>query len=820
MPNLPSCSSNAQRYYINLATCGYNLGLYFFYTAYGDIPQCLNNLYGRICKPSNLELIGYSACLPWLGCFWVENSVMELPKPPIVNPPTGGPESICCNPNTSDLFIKYTGPTLSVPCISLPEEEIPPPESANCPDNPELCSSGCCCCSSAALSETLSTRCYDFVAASCNADGSGPAPGETFSPSCGPCFETCDLLLNDPDGCSKIKDLSWWNLENSTCICSCKEPVEQSSSMTESWKPTNNGDIVGQFYKYLEKNGKIYALGNFIKPSLQNYHFGAAVNNGTSWEVISNALFPIKTGENENLIVLGSDYAYIQNYIDSEDTSILDKYGFNKKNIVFDILRNRRLISTTDVSVIKNVTYVAYDLLNNIEIARINAKDYVYGYSLNCVSTFNGSIYVGGSFSNIYDSINLNTVTTSCNLFKIVGGSVVDFNPGITGTVTSMFISDSLSGDLIIATTDNIYRMNSAEVITNITPLGVVATVSSMCEFNGELIIGGEISTINGIQYNNIARYSSVNGWGTILNGGTNGPIYSVCVHNDILYVGGTFSNANGVICSNIARFDGVEWGIFTGTNNTVRDMFSQNIGLRIGGDFTKVGEISVSGETLWTSSINALINTQSSCNLTCAICGKCDASVTVENVQCNYRFTLSPSNSCCKPNNSGEKILILWSNFGLIKEDILGPETDAINLFIQNLNYFIAIHDNYEYINIDDETLGLSVYSSAEQTGDPLFCFANSPDGVCSSDDFCTTFSISECGVNLTTYTNNIFNYLCNSEILKQFTRIDLIILVHGKMAAAQGIDYFTQFFNENYQLKKLLDNLNVRIHVVTFSS
>jgi len=88
----------------------------------------------------------------------------------------------------------------------------------------EECSSGCCCCDSLVVADIIKPRCYDRVTVSCNSDGTatGGPNSVPFPLSCDSCFEACDLIINDPNGCSKLSTLSWWDLGNTSCSCECK----------------------------------------------------------------------------------------------------------------------------------------------------------------------------------------------------------------------------------------------------------------------------------------------------------------------------------------------------------------------------------------------------------------------------------------------------------------------------------------------------------------------------------------------------------------------------------------------------------------------
>ncbi len=132
---------------------------------------------------------------------------------------------------SSSLFEESTAGGPGSQAISLFGDDDPC-EYGQCPPcDPEDCSPQCCCCHHIDILLEAQLRCHEQIVLSCNEDGSGPAPGETFPPACGVCLDACAAVLGLIGGigqgetvnCSTLSDEPWWVLPYDVCECSCKQ---------------------------------------------------------------------------------------------------------------------------------------------------------------------------------------------------------------------------------------------------------------------------------------------------------------------------------------------------------------------------------------------------------------------------------------------------------------------------------------------------------------------------------------------------------------------------------------------------------------------
>ncbi len=114
----------------------------------------------------------------------------------------------------------------------------------------------------------------------------------------------------------------------------------------------------------------------------------------------------------------------------------------------------------------------------------------------------------------------------------------------------------------------------------------------------GDVVVGGQFTTAGGVPANNIARYNpSTNAWSS-LGSGTSGPVYALSMLPDgELIVGGSFSNAGPVLANSVARFKprtagGGTWSALgSGTNGDVN-----TLAVLPGGDVIAGGEFTTAG--------------------------------------------------------------------------------------------------------------------------------------------------------------------------------------------------------------------------------
>jgi trimeric autotransporter adhesin len=145
-------------------------------------------------------------------------------------------------------------------------------------------------------------------------------------------------------------------------------------------------------------------------------------------------------------------------------------------------------------------------------------------------------------------------------------------------------------------------------------PLGLISGlgVTSMTSQNGDLIVGGNFTSIGGILANNVARWDGANwlplGVGLSYTGATT--VSTLCVYNGELYAGGTFltpgfSLGSGLsLISYIAKWNGSQWKtVGTGVNGVVKSLCVYNGQLYVGGTFTKAGSVAVNNIAKWNGS-------------------------------------------------------------------------------------------------------------------------------------------------------------------------------------------------------------------------
>jgi hypothetical protein len=127
------------------------------------------------------------------------------------------------------------------------------------------------------------------------------------------------------------------------------------------------------------------------------------------------------------------------------------------------------------------------------------------------------------------------------------------------------------------------------------TSLGTVSgTPFAAVEYDGDLILAGTISDIDGTSVSNVGRYDG--SWHA-MGAGINGDVYALAVYAGNLYAGGDFTTAGGNAAISIAKWDGSTWsavdGGMTGTAPVVRAMLTWNGSLVVGGSFDGAGSVS-----------------------------------------------------------------------------------------------------------------------------------------------------------------------------------------------------------------------------------
>jgi hypothetical protein len=128
--------------------------------------------------------------------------------------------------------------------------------------------------------------------------------------------------------------------------------------------------------------------------------------------------------------------------------------------------------------------------------------------------------------------------------------------------------------------------------------------VESMCEYNGQLYVGGYFGEIGGINVRSIARWDGTT-WDSVPGAYQFGTveIFSMVVYNNELVVGGILSaNSNYY---NIAKWNGTTWSFLgTGINNRILGLGVYNNELYATGQFDHAGGIPTRGIARWDGTV------------------------------------------------------------------------------------------------------------------------------------------------------------------------------------------------------------------------
>ncbi len=102
---------------------------------------------------------------------------------------------------------------------------------------------------------------------------------------------------------------------------------------------------------------------------------------------------------------------------------------------------------------------------------------------------------------------------------------------------------------------------------------------SAILEFNGDLIIAGGFSEVDGIRASRLARWDG-SAWSAIATN-VDGGVTELFVHEGELYALGSFTRISGVAVHSIARWDGTAWSALEGTpTHGIFDAISTKAGI------------------------------------------------------------------------------------------------------------------------------------------------------------------------------------------------------------------------------------------------
>jgi hypothetical protein len=117
--------------------------------------------------------------------------------------------------------------------------------------------------------------------------------------------------------------------------------------------------------------------------------------------------------------------------------------------------------------------------------------------------------------------------------------------------------------------------------------------VYSSTIYNGDLIVGGKFTGVDGVNANHIARWDGST-W-SALGDGVNGKVNALVVYNGNLIAGGEFFEAGGLPVNYIAIWNGSSWSDeLGGVGSIVTSLAVIGDDLYVGGYFTEADNLPV----------------------------------------------------------------------------------------------------------------------------------------------------------------------------------------------------------------------------------
>jgi hypothetical protein len=132
----------------------------------------------------------------------------------------------------------------------------------------------------------------------------------------------------------------------------------------------------------------------------------------------------------------------------------------------------------------------------------------------------------------------------------------------------------------------------------------ILGTIRALAYYQGDVIVAGSISSIDGMPMNRIARWDGA-AWHP-LGDGVNGDVLALLVKGDELIAAGRFTQAGGAGATRVARWDGQNWhamgaGIDDATSGVSVNALAMHQGQIVaGGTFVTIGNQPTPGVAIW----------------------------------------------------------------------------------------------------------------------------------------------------------------------------------------------------------------------------
>jgi len=179
------------------------------------------------------------------------------------------------------------------------------------------------------------------------------------------------------------------------------------------------------------------------------------------------------------------------------------------------------------------------------------------GILANGLALWDGSSWDPIGVQTVRDRVGANIYTSSC----VIGDDLY-----VAGRFMHEVLPDTFVKNLAVYGNygpEGALGWSDEQLITDI-DIGNAGMILTVEEYNGDLVVGGFFTEINGVPVNHIARWDG-NQWHAF-DGGMTGDdpvhtrVHDIIVYNGELIAGGCFNSAGNSSAKNIAKWDGSSW--------------------------------------------------------------------------------------------------------------------------------------------------------------------------------------------------------------------------------------------------------------------
>jgi len=214
----------------------------------------------------------------------------------------------------------------------------------------------------------------------------------------------------------------------------------------------------------------------------------------------------------------------------------------------------------------------------------------------------NNELYVGGSFT-------FNGSSSFNHIAKWDGTNWTPLSSGVNFEVADMKLDNSGNLYVVGKNNSNIKKWNGSSWTTLASANGIISCIE--IDDNGNLFVGGQFTTIDGVNANRVAKFNGTN-W-LAMGAGLNDSVIELFVDSfNKIYIGGYFNLSGTIPLNNIAVWDGNQFNSLSNgfshnqTNfSFVDEIFIHDSKLIVGGMFTNSGTQSVNYVAKWKDDID-----------------------------------------------------------------------------------------------------------------------------------------------------------------------------------------------------------------------